>query len=134
MTRKKEEQTQTSSEGIQQNTEESTLDPTLTVNPSDKEVVDVFTEQIESVKEKETNSLIYLGPNLPGGRLLQSTVFREGIPAYLEPLLTERPEIKDLIIPLNEMISTQRRIVQTGTAEYVAYQALMKGEVNNNGI
>jgi hypothetical protein len=134
MTRKKEDQIQVLSQGVQQNADESPSDPTLTVNPLEKEVVDVFTEQIESVKEKETNSLIYLGPNLPGGRLLQSTVFREGIPAYLEPLLIERPEVKDLIIPLNEMIIAQKLILQTGTAQYVAYQALMKGEVNNNGI
>ncbi|OBZ08926.1 hypothetical protein A8L34_22505 [Bacillus sp. FJAT-27264] len=91
-------------------------------------------EEVPTPDPVKDNSQIYLGPNLPGGRLLQSTVFREGIPAYLEPLLTERPEVKDLIIPLDEMIGAQQRILQTGTLEHVAYQALMKGEVNNNGI
>ncbi|MRN51989.1 hypothetical protein [Paenibacillus monticola] len=68
---------------------------------------------------------MYLGPSLPGGRLLQSTVFRGGIPAYLQPLLTEQPGVDDLIVPLDEIAGVQARITQTGTAEYVAYQKLL---------
>lgn len=33
-------------------------------------------EQVVTVKENLDSVKIYLGPNLPGGRLLQSTVFR----------------------------------------------------------
>jgi len=73
---------------------------------------------------------IYLGPNLPSGRLQQSAVFRGGIPIHLESLLKERPEIKDLIVPISSMIETQRRIEAKGTAENVAYQ-LLKGAVEH---
>ncbi|AIQ61118.1 hypothetical protein [Paenibacillus borealis] len=68
---------------------------------------------------------IYLGPNLRGGRLLQSTVFREGIPSYLLPLLEEQPDVAELIIPLEEITAVQERIVQAGTAEYAVYQRLL---------
>ncbi|MBB6670502.1 hypothetical protein [Cohnella nanjingensis] len=74
---------------------------------------------------------IYLGPNIPGGRLLQSTVFRNAIPAYLQPLIQEQPDIGALIVPVSDMADVQNRIVQTGTAEYVAYQNLLQGGVSN---
>lgn len=79
----------------------------------------------DSPAPEPTAQLIYLGPNLPGGRLLQSTVFRGGIPAYLLPLMDERPEVRTLTVPLGEMSDVQARIVRTGTAEFIAYQALL---------
>lgn len=83
-------------------------------------------EQLAEVAERSA-PLIYLGPNLPAGRLLQSTVFRGGIPAYLEPLLVEQPDVAALIVPVDEMSGAQARIVQAGTPEYVAYQTILKG-------
>lgn len=68
---------------------------------------------------------IYLGPNLPGGRLLQSTVFRAGIPAYLQPLFIEKPDVAELTVPVEGMAAVQERIIQAGTAEYAAYQRLL---------
>ncbi|CQR58449.1 hypothetical protein [Paenibacillus riograndensis] len=76
-------------------------------------------------EEKQKQVLIYLGPNLPGGQLLQSTVFRSGIPSYLQPLLAEKPDVSELIVPIAEITAVQDRIVQTGTAEYVVYQRLL---------
>lgn len=73
-------------------------------------------------------SRIYLGPNLPGGRLLQSTVFRGGIPKYLEQLLKEQTDVAALIVPVEELSAVQARILQKGTAEYVAYQAILGKE------
>lgn len=77
--------------------------------------------------EKPTGSRIYLGPNLPGGRLLQSTVFRGGVSEYLKPLLEEIPEVAELIVPVETISEVQGRISKTGTAEYVAYQTILKG-------
>lgn len=82
-------------------------------------------EQVVTVKENLDSVKIYLGPNLPGGRLLQSTVFRSGIPAYLQPLIAEQPDVEELIVPVNGMNAVQERIVQSGTAEYAAYQRLL---------
>ncbi|QWU15679.1 hypothetical protein SAMN04487895_12724 [Paenibacillus sophorae] len=82
----------------------------------------VITPAVEPAKEP---TRIYLGPNLPGGRLMQSTVFRGGIPAYLADTLAAQPEINDLIVPVDEMSGVQARIVQKGTAEHAAYQTLL---------
>ncbi|MBJ6362100.1 hypothetical protein ACFOQM_12440 [Paenibacillus sp. GCM10012307] len=77
---------------------------------------------------------IYLGPNLRGGRLLQSTVFRDGVPDYLQSLLEELPDVASLIVSLEQIADVEQRIQKTGTAENVAYQRLAKGEVKENGI
>ncbi|MNE48500.1 hypothetical protein D3C80_1429680 [compost metagenome] len=69
---------------------------------------------------------IYLGPNLPGGRLLQSTVFRAGVPAYLKPLFTDKPDVAELTVPVEGMAEVLERIVQAGTAEHAAYQRLLE--------
>jgi hypothetical protein len=71
-------------------------------------------------------SRIYLGPNLPNGRLAHATVFRDGIPAHLNDLLESYPEVGTLIIPVSEMAATQSRIGRSGTPEYQAYQTLLE--------
>jgi hypothetical protein len=72
---------------------------------------------------------IYLGPNLPGGRLLQSTVFSEEIPFHLKALLDEQPDVATLIVPIDEMADVQVRIIQKGTPDHGAYQAILRGGV-----
>lgn len=71
--------------------------------------------------------LIYLGPNLPTGRLLQSTVFRGGIPVYLQPLLDEQPDVAALIVPVDKIDEVQTQILKMGTPEYGSYQAILRG-------
>lgn len=83
--------------------------------------------EAQATEAEKVASMIYLGPNLPGGRLLQSTVFRGGIPVYLQPLIVEQPDVAALIVPVDEISAAQARIVQTGTPEYGAYQAILKG-------
>ncbi|NOU83231.1 hypothetical protein GC101_30695 [Paenibacillus sp. LMG 31459] len=84
-----------------------------------------FINNKDNLQNEQEPPRIYLGPNLRGGRLLQSTVFREGIPTYLLPLLEEQPDVAELIIPLEEMTAVQERIVHVGTAEYAVYQRLL---------
>ncbi|OBZ08254.1 hypothetical protein A7975_27375 [Bacillus sp. FJAT-26390] len=78
------------------------------------------TEKTEPVEQ-----LIYIGPNLPGGRLSQYTVFRGGLPVYLSDLLEQQPSIKELIVPVAETAATQAKTNMSGTPEYIAYQNLM---------
>lgn len=46
--------------------------------------------------------VIYVGPNVPGGALSQSTVFNNGYPVYVEEIKREHPEIEALFIPVHE--------------------------------
>ncbi|WP_310830385.1 hypothetical protein [Paenibacillus pedocola] len=102
-------------------TVEEQVEPEMTDDLNGNVLNDV-TEVDEPAVEKAS---IYLGPNLPGGRLLQSTVFRTGIPTYLQPIFTEKPDVAELTVPVEGMAEVQERIVQAGTAEYAAYQRLL---------
>lgn len=75
----------------------------------------------------QTESLIYLGPNLPGSMLNKFTVYRNGMPKHLDKLLAECPDIERLFVPVAQMSETMEKINKTGTpyhgwfANVVAY-------------
>jgi hypothetical protein len=71
--------------------------------------------------------LVYVGPNIRGGRMAQYTVFRGGLPAYIEALLDEQPHIRNLIVPIAQLAEAQRRSVTPGTIEYRAAEKLRGG-------
>ncbi|MEF3312615.1 hypothetical protein PV433_27365 [Paenibacillus sp. GYB004] len=72
----------------------------------------------------ESSSRIYLGPNLSNGRLAHATVFRGSIPAHLNDIREQHPEIETLIVPITDFITAQARIKRSGTPGNQAYQAL----------
>lgn len=80
--------------------------------------------QKQAAMVAKPEQIIYIGPNLPGGRLSQYKVFRGGIPPYLADLIAEKPEISDLIIPVAELTTAQALAKQVGTPENTAYKAL----------
>jgi len=64
--------------------------------------------------------LIYCGPNLPKGVLLQFTTFKGGgMPKHLEKHVEACPAIKRLCVPVPDMTSTMDAIGKKGTAENV---------------
>lgn len=75
-------------------------------------------------KPAPIEQLIYIGPNLSGGRLSQNTVFRGGTPAYMQDLLEQHPSIKDLIVPVAETAAAHAKTQLSGTPEYIAFQNL----------
>lgn len=79
--------------------------------------------------KKEATPVIYVGPNLAGGRLSSFTVFREGVPAHLKDLIEKHPEIQSLIVPLSKMQKAQTNSSKSGTLEHKAYKKLQKGRV-----
>ncbi|WP_438770049.1 hypothetical protein [Brevibacillus sp. JB24b] len=89
-------------------------------------------ETIKTSKQKKEidsmEQLIYIGPNIPGGRLTQNTVFLGGIPEHLTDLQEKHPELSDLFVPVTQFIEAQAQIKRPGTAEHQAYQALSRKE------
>ncbi|MGG1442094.1 hypothetical protein ABE354_08545 [Brevibacillus laterosporus] len=89
-------------------------------------------ETIKASKQKKEidsiEQLIYIGPNIPGGRLVQNTVFRDGIPEHLNDLKEKHPQLNDLFVPVTQFIEAQAQIQRPGTTEYQAYQALSRKE------
>lgn len=61
---------------------------------------------------KQSKRLIYIGPNLSRGRLLQYQVFIGGLPEYLDAEFDEFPQLERLFVPvekLNEAIEATRK-------------------------
>lgn len=74
-----------------------------------------------------TGPIIYIGPNLERGRLRQYTIFRNGVPQYLAPLIESRPEISHLLVPAADLAAAIQRAGKAGTIEYRAFSALKGG-------
>lgn len=81
-------------------------------------------EKKTTAKPKAAQQFIYVGPNLPGGRLTKFSVFKGGIPVYLDDLIEKHPQITDLIVPVASAVTAQTNSAQAGTAEYESYQTL----------
>lgn len=69
-----------------------------------------------SKKQASANTkLIYIGPNLSRGRLLQYQVFIGGLPTHLEAEFAALPALKRLFVPVAEMSAAVAQVKQAGT-------------------
>lgn len=69
-----------------------------------------------SKKQASANTkLIYIGPNMSRGRLLQYQVFIGGLPTHLEAELAALPALKRLFVPVAEMSAAVAQVKQAGT-------------------
>lgn len=69
------------------------------------------------VERKNPERLIYMGPNLPGGRLLSGQVFKGGYPPHLEQLFKETPEVKQLFFPVDKAMEALKKLKEPGSNE-----------------
>lgn len=79
-----------------------------------------------SKKKSADKQLIYVGPNLMHGRAQQYAVFQGGIPAHLNELRDQHPEIDELIVEVSELSKARQQIATPGTPKYEAYQRLIR--------
>jgi hypothetical protein len=96
----------------------------MKVKSEDQGTTEPIKKTSPSAKSKADEQFIYIGPNLPRGRLTQFTVFKGGTPDYLSDLLEQHPQIKDLIVPVASTNDAQSKSQQSGTAEFESYQTL----------
>ena len=80
----------------------------------------------KKAQSQNDEQLIYCGPNLLGGRIMKYTVFRGGIPVYLNDLLEELPDIRELIVPISKLTDVQAKTLKQGTREYQLYNDISK--------
>ncbi len=74
---------------------------------------------------------IYIGPGIRGV-VKHGSVFSGGLPERLEKLAAAKPIIKDMIVPVEDMVETVRLTRQEGTAAAMAYDhisALSESEI-----
>ena len=80
-----------------------------------------------SKKQESANTkLIYIGPNLSRGRLLQYQVFIGGLPTHLEAEFEALPALKRLFVPIAEMATAAEQAKQKGTPLNKYYKQAME--------
>lgn len=75
------------------------------------------------VKPKDER-LMYVGPNIPGGRLMSGQVFRGGYPPHCRDLLEKVPEIRKLFVSVDRLMEVQRKLKEPGSNEARLYAAV----------
>lgn len=80
---------------------------------------------------KSESPVMYLGPTIRSV-VKHGAVFNGGIPGRLEKLAEGKPIVKQLIVPLSDIVRAKTAIDTEGTVEAVAYdkiEALSEAEV-----
>lgn len=67
---------------------------------------------------------IYCGPTLPHGALLAYSVFIGPLPATVEKVIDECPEVGRLIVPVEKLGEVRRRCEISGTEKNRLYKEI----------
>ena len=60
-------------------------------------------------------TVIYTGPNIREMNMQMFQIYRGGLPPYVKRAIEKIPEIEDLIVPINQLEETRRKIAKSGT-------------------
>ncbi|OAZ43335.1 hypothetical protein [Paenibacillus polymyxa] len=85
------------------------------------------------VQATEREQLIYIGPNLPGGRLAKYFISLGGFPAYLSDISDKVPAITELFVPVTDLSAAKVAMDQPGTTHNIAYAAVVEA-IQKGGI
>jgi hypothetical protein len=61
------------------------------------------------------DTLVYIGPNIISVGLQQFAVYREGIPAFIQPKVAECPDLKEMFVPISQLNSARRALSRQGS-------------------
>lgn len=75
---------------------------------------------------KQFKRLIYIGPNLSRGRLLQYQVFIGGLPEHLDAEFDEFPQLERLFVPLEKLNEAVEEARKAGTPLNKYYKQAME--------
>ncbi|KZL88712.1 hypothetical protein [Clostridium magnum] len=105
----------------EENTQETKVEEIETVNVEQEE------SKIEETRETEKiNTLIYCGPSLPNGVLQQYSMFKNGLPEYLNDQFKACPAIKELFVSTTKLNATRQNMEIQGTRENTLLKKIME--------
>ncbi len=88
----------------------------------DVEQVDV-TESVDVPEvRQQVVTLIYVGPSLKN--LQKYAVFQNGLPPYVEEHISKCPEIRGMLIPVDQLAASEQSAKEMGSKEAVLSQAI----------
>ena len=74
-------------------------------------------------RKKKAGPVVYCGPTVRGVAK-QYTVFSGGIPEALEDFSERHPEVKALLVSVEQFAETRRKMETAGTAEAILYHKI----------
>ena len=82
---------------------------------------------------------MYLGPNIPGGRLFRGSVIKSALDdlAHLKDVFDKIPEVKDLFVEIKQVPQFKAEVAEQGTEAYRLYQnveTLIREGALKNGV
>lgn len=102
----------------------------------DKKVTESIAEREEVTSEKSNGEavkkpkpMIYVGPSFKG--VAHGTVYSNGLPPALEEAAKETPAIRELIIPIADVVKATKELAKPDSAMkrfYLAVKTSRKGE------
>ncbi|MFP9128539.1 hypothetical protein [Niallia sp. BSM11] len=123
-TRKKPEVDETITSGAEvQETKQSIVEKEI---PQVQKVVAVPHKahvDIHEIRKAETvQTLIYIGPSLPGNTLPQYSTFTDGFPIQVKAEMEKCPFIQELIVPVSNLSKVNANLGIKGTKDQVMYE------------
>ena len=98
--------------------------------PQVKEVVstpEVANVDVHELRKAETvQTLIYVGPSIPGNTLPQYSTFTDGFPVQVKAEIEKCPFIQELIVPVSELSQANSNLGVKGTKEQVMYEKTLQ--------
>lgn len=76
----------------------------------------------------EGDVVVYIGPHFRGGKLKQGTIFKGGIPAYLQPEVDKYPGLELLFVEPKDLAQSMRDMRKPGHGLNVVATEVAKGE------
>ena len=90
------------------------------VNETAIPAAETAAETAATEQEKTSVTQVYCGPTVRGVAK-QYTVFRGGIPEALEAFIAIHPEAAALVVDVERIVETRKRLEPAGTAEAILY-------------
>jgi hypothetical protein len=76
-------------------------------------------------KKRTIETLVYCGPSFMG-QVQQFSVFKGGIPNYLDNHIENCPSIKNLFIPISKLAITRNKLNKQGSRENQLYKNILE--------
>ena len=84
---------------------------------------------------KQKCAFMYVGPNVPGGRLFTGSLYRDALPKHLDEDFEKLPEMKKLFVNVCDLPKIKIDLREPGKEAYRLYQvvelAIMEGVLKN---
>lgn len=95
-------------------------------NRSNEQPQEVAETNSVVVEAKPQPVLVYVGSSLPKGTLQQFSVFKNGIPSFLNEHIEKCPAINELMVPISQLNETRENLAVVGSREHTLNELIKK--------